>query len=89
MVVAKLNVYCPKFVISHHQELQRVFESNEYCVKVFPIRNLYSDWNKNYVLRFEFEDCGRYPSGYDRQVEQETEEQRNYNEDDRITAIPT
>ena len=83
MVKAKLNVYCPKFVISHHEELQGVFESKEYCVKVFPIRSLYSDWNRNYVLRFEFEE-----RGYVDQVEQETEEQRNYNEDECITAIP-
>ena len=75
LVVAKLNVYCPKFVLSRHEELQRVFESTEYCVKLFPTC-ISSVWNKNYVLRFEQED-----HRYTHPIQQEeTEEQRNYNE---------
>ena len=74
LLAIKLNVYCPKFVLSRHEELQRVFESTEYCVKVFPTRQL-SAWNKNYVLRFELEG-----HRYTHPIQEETEEQKNYNE---------
>ena len=84
LVVAKLNVYCPKFVLSRHEELQKVFECTEYCVKVFPTRTS-SAWNKKYVLRFEHED-----HRYTHPIQQEeTEEQKNYNEayTNNVTAI--
>ena len=86
LAVATLNVYCPKFVIARNQELQKVFESTKYCVKVFPVRQC-STWNKNYVLRFELEDH-RYVCMHP--IQEETEEQRKYNEDNTfgITAIP-
>lgn len=82
LAVATLKVYCPKFVMARNEELQKVFESTKYCVKVFPVRQ-YSMWNKNYVLRFELEDrCYMHP------IQEESEEQRNYNEDFGITAMP-
>ena len=89
LVVTTLKVYCPKFVIARNEELQRVFESTEYCVKVFSMRQ-YSPWNKNYVLRFELEDPHEDLYG---PIQEETEEQRNYNEDTtfgftQFTAIP-
>ena len=74
LLVTKLNVYCPKFVLSRHEELLRVFESTEYCVKIFPTRQS-SAWNKNYVLRFELEE-----HRYAHPIQEETEEQKNYNE---------
>ena len=75
LVVARLNVYCPKFVITRNAELQKVFESTDYCVKVFSMRQ-YSAWNKNYMLRFEFEGPQNISP-----IQEETEEQRNYNDD--------
>lgn len=73
LLVTKLNVYCPKSVLSRHEELQRVFESAEYCVKVFPVRQS-SACNKSYVLRFELEKHRHtHPI-------QETEELKNNNE---------
>ena len=88
LVVTKLKVYCPKFVIARNEELQRVFESTGYCVKVFPMRPQYSAWNKNYVLRFELED-DRRDHQYMHPIQEETEEQRHYNEDNTfgITTI--
>ena len=59
VAVAKLNVYCPKFVLLRHEELQKVFDpdsTSEYCVKVFQFpTSQYSAWNKEYVLRFEID----------------------------------
>ena len=83
LAVATLNVYCPKSVIARNEELQRVFESTNYCVRVTPL--LQSP--KNYVLRFERLE-NRY---YVHPIQEESEEQRNYNEDYNtlgITAIP-
>ena len=89
LVVATLNVYCPKFVIARNEELQRVFDSTKYCVTVCTMRQ-YSTWNKSldksYVLRFELED-----HRYMHPIQEESEEQRNYNEDNTtygVTAIP-
>ena len=88
LVVATLNVYCPESEIAHNEELQRVFESTNYCVRVSPL--LQSP--KNYVLRFELENRYRYVHPIYDPIQEESEEQRNYNEDyntfGMITAIP-
>ena len=80
LLVTKLNVYCPKFVLSRHEELRKVFESTEYCVTVFPTRQS-SAWNKNYGLRFELEE-----HRYTHPIQEESEEQKNYNETQTCSA---